>query len=146
MPAMSPTPIVSSSPADQTTPQETTIRFVNPMPGLEGYEHFILSRIDDSPVYWLQCADEPTIAMPVAEVFVIEPSYSFDLSDHDQQLLGLEEPRDALVFAVLTVTQPQGTITANLMAPVVYNLRGGSAKQIILDDGRYALRHPVKAL
>jgi flagellar assembly factor FliW len=97
-------------------------------------------------VYWLTCADEPAIAMPVAEAFVVEPSYSFNLSDHDQQLLGLEDSRDALVYAVLTVARPQGTITANLLAPVVYNLKLGTAKQLILDDGRYDLRHPVKSL
>lgn len=143
MPAMS---TVSCPPVVETVPQETALRFVNPMPGLEAYDRFILSRIDDSPVYWLQCADEPAIAMPVAEAFMVEPGYSFDLGDHDQQLLGLGDPGDALVYVVLSVAQPEGTITANLLAPVIHNVRLGTARQIILDDGRYALRHPVKTL
>lgn len=134
-----------TSPAE-TPHQAAALRFVSPMPGLDAYQCFTLTSIDDGPVYWLQCDQVPAIAMPVAEAYMVDVDYAFDLSSHDQRLLAIERPEDARVLVVLTVSQPQGEITANLMAPVVINRRLGLARQVILDGGRYGLRHPVKTL
>jgi flagellar assembly factor FliW len=124
-------------------PQEIGIHFDTGMPGLEAYRHFTLAGIDDSPVYWLQCDDEPEIALPVADAFAVAPHYTFKLSDADIHALGLRHSADALVLAVLSVPRGPGVITANLLAPIVINRNTWAARQVILDDARYSLRHPL---
>ena len=127
-------------------PREISLRFVAGMPGLEGYTRYNLIGIDDSPVYWLQCEDEPEIALPVADAFAVSPRYSFTLSTADTDLLGLGHPSDSLVLVVLTVSRGAGTITANLLAPIVVNRDTWAAKQVILDGTRHSLHHPVEMI
>lgn len=127
-------------------PQEIAVRFVAGMPGLDGYTRYNLIGIDDSPVYWLQCEDEPEIALPVVDAFAISSGYSFTLSTADTELLGLAHPADSLVLAVLTVARGTGTITANLLAPIVVNRNTWAAKQVILDGTRHSLHHPVEVI
>lgn len=127
----------------EDVPQTMSVRFVRGMPGLEQYTRFTLIALDDSPAYWLQCEDEPNIALPVADAFALAPGYSFDLPAADVRALDLDNPTDALVLAVLTVPHGPGRITANLFAPIVVNRMTWDAKQVILDGSRHSLRHPV---
>ena len=125
-------------------PEEIGLRFVAGMPGLEQYSRFTLAGIDDGPVYWLQCDDEPEIALPVADAFAVTPDYAFELSTTDADALGLEHAADALVLTVLTVPAGgSGPITANLLAPVVVNRTTWLARQVILDGTRHSLRYPL---
>jgi flagellar assembly factor FliW len=123
-------------------PRRIGVRFIAGMPGLEQYTHFTLIGIDDSPGYWLQCDEQPEIALPVADAFGVVPNYSFNMSDADAHVLGLRDAADALVLVVLTAPRG-GIITANLLAPVVVNRNSRVAKQVILDDARYSLRYPL---
>ena len=125
-------------------PEEIALQFVAGMPGLEQYSRFTLAGIDDGPVYWLQCDDEPEIALPVANAFAVAPDYSFELSTADADALGLQDAVHALVLTVLTVPAGgAGPITANLLGPVVVNRTTWLAKQVILDGTRHSLRHPL---
>lgn len=123
--------------------QRLAVRFTVGMPGFEQYTRFTLEGIDDGPIFWLACDDEPEIALPVGDIFAIEPRYAFDLPDADAQALGLSHSADALVLAVLYVPRGAGAITANLFAPIIMNRATGLATQLILDGSDYSLRHPV---
>jgi flagellar assembly factor FliW len=124
---------------------EQPVRFVAGMPGLEQYTAYTLVAIDDSPVYWLRCDDEPQIMLPVAEAFAVSPAYTFDLSEADGRDLGLTTAGDALVFVVLTLAIDCDQITANLVGPIVINRHTWFAKQVILDTGDHSLRQPLAA-
>lgn len=132
--------------ADDLRPRETTLEFVSGMPGLEAYRHFTLIGVDDEPVCWMECDDEPAIALPVVDAFAVLPEYAFQLSTADVRLLELDVASDALILAVLSARRGTAQITANLLAPVVVNRVNGRAKQVILDGTSYSLRHPVQTL
>jgi flagellar assembly factor FliW len=67
------------------------------------------------------------------------------MSAEDIRLLGLwRAPRigeDVLCLAVLSI-RPEGP-TANLLAPVVVNLRNRLAVQAVAPDSEYSHRHPL---
>jgi flagellar assembly factor FliW len=133
------------APADSAAVvSETALTFVTPLPGLEPFTTYTLIGQIDEPVYWLQCADEPSITLPLIEAGVV-PDYSFQLSTADELALGLADADDALAFVILTVPRAGGRITANLLAPIVVNRRTLAAKQVILDGSRYSVRHPLGA-
>jgi flagellar assembly factor FliW len=135
------TTVVPNRPLDLT--RETPLRFVVGMPGLEQYTAYTLIGIDGVPVFWLRCDETDGLALPLADAFAVDPAYSFALSDADVATLALDRPEDTLVFVVLTVRR-DGTITANLFAPVIVNRRSWRAKQVILDGSSYSLHHPVE--
>lgn len=129
----------------EAVPQRRAVRFVAGLPGLEEYRNYTLAAIDDGPVYWLECDEQPAIALPVADAFAVAPHYTVELYTSDCRALNITDPADALLLVVLTVPRGPGQVTANLFAPIVINRREWCAKQIILDGSHHSLRHPVGA-
>jgi flagellar assembly factor FliW len=80
-------------------------------------------------------------------VLVADPSYRLDISREDLAALGLSargRPRiakDVLCLAVVSVG-PEGP-TANLLAPLVVNLRNGKAVQALCAESGYSHRCPL---
>jgi flagellar assembly factor FliW len=134
---------LSGAPAAAPVREARRLRFVAGMPGLEEYRDWTLIPIEDCPLYWLQCEAEPALALPLADAPAVLPDYAFELSTADVYALDLRAAEEALVLVVLTVPADGGAITANLLAPVVVNVRTWAAKQVILDGTRYSLRHPL---
>jgi flagellar assembly factor FliW len=121
-----------------------TVSFDDGLPGLEEYTRFALLRFDENyPVAWLQCLTDPGVALPVIDVFAIEPGYAFDISDGDAGALGLDAPDDARVICVLVIPRELERMTINLAAPIVINARTGRAMQILLPGGDYSARAPA---
>ncbi len=105
--------------------------------GLNGFEHhhrYALIPDEDSSIEWLQSLDDPAVCFPLLEPFLFYPEYAFDLPDHDAEALGLEGPQDATVRAVITIREDPEQATANLLAPVVLNMRTGLGRQVLLQD------------
>jgi flagellar assembly factor FliW len=65
--------------------------------------------------------------------FLLRPDYKFKLNNEDQKRLKLQNAEDALVLSFVTRAENPEDFTANLLAPVVLNIRNRLAKQIILD-------------
>jgi flagellar assembly factor FliW len=57
--------------------------------------------------------------------------------------LQLKRPEDAQVLAVVKIPDDLNKMTVNLRAPIVINTVNNRAAQIVLEDERYSLRHPV---
>lgn len=141
---MSRSAAAAAMPAHEAQPAEG-LRFSMPR-GLLGFEdehEFVLVEEPDSPVCWLQASDEPQVALPVIEAFLIYPEYNFDLSDAEAAALKLEGPADATVLVVLTARAEPPMVTANLLAPIVLNRAERQALQIVLADTQYPMRYPV---
>lgn len=137
------TTLAASMPA-VTLPQETAVRFVVGLPGLDEFTRYSLISLDDGPVYWLQCTDEPAVGLPLVDAFTVDPTYAFDLPAADVYALGLNAPDEVMVLFVLTVPRGGGAVTANMLAPVVINRTSWTAKQVILEGAHYSIQAPVQ--
>ena len=75
---------------------------------------------------------------------------SLELSQEDARVLGLDAhgltaaARDILPLAILCAPE-NGPPTANLLAPVVVNLKASVAAQAVRRDSRYSHRHVLAA-
>jgi len=63
------------------------------------------------------------------------------LRNEDAAALGIEDPDDAGILAIVTLPARLEEMTANLLGPIVVNVRTRRAKQVVLDDPRYHTRH-----
>jgi flagellar assembly factor FliW len=109
--------------------------------GFPDYHRFVIvEHTRPGPLRWLLCLDEPELAFAVVEPAEFFPEYRVDA----RACLGLSAAEDVALFAIVTVPRacPAG-MSANLMAPVVVNVRTREARQVILDDGSYTTRHPL---
>jgi len=102
-----------------------------------------------SKIKWLHSADNPGLALVVADPFDLFDDYRPDVPDEIARDLGITSPGDALVLTVLTVRagQHEGeppTISANLLAPIVISQERRTGVQVVLRSGEYDVRRQVR--
>lgn len=114
------------------------------MLGISGCTRFVL--LDNnkcSSLKWLQSLDEPALTFIVANPMDFFPDYDIELSDEDIELLEIDNIDDVVVVTTVSLDRASGSLTTNLMGPIVINVRNLRAKQIVLQDDRYSTRHII---
>lgn len=125
--------------------EDSVVRVIGGLIGLSGYENFIIIRYeDDSPFYWLQCVDEPELALVMVNPLLFKPDYDPPVPMSVTQELDIQAAGEMSVFVIVTIPagNPQD-MTANLLGPLVVNPRSRRARQLVLDDRLYSHRYRV---
>jgi flagellar assembly factor FliW len=137
---------MTPSPAATLAPVVVGLTMTDPLPGFPRHRDYALVPADaDSRLYWLQSVapDGPRfLAVQTASYF---PEYAPDLPGGLCAELDLDEAAQAWLFCLVTV--PRGdaaAATVNLRAPIVVNPSAGRARQVVLADGGYSIRRPLR--
>jgi flagellar assembly factor FliW len=111
-------------------------------PGSKRY--LILSVKPNSPFRWLQSIDEPALAFLCTDPAHYVPYYAPTLSErHARDLqMNADTPRMVLCTAAIPKGKPED-MTLNLAGPIVVNAEARVARQIVLEDGAYTVKHRV---
>lgn len=113
--------------------------------GLIGFPEYtnwlILDQAKDSPFKYMQSIDEGAIAFLIADPDVLSKNHKYVpiISDED-----LEKYSDDVAMSVI-ITMPMNpnNATANLKAPIVWDLATRQGKQVISKSTAYHTRHNV---
>jgi len=124
---------------------DNIIMFPVGIPGLpEELKEFKLFAVEEnSPFFLLKSHLEEKVCFILADPFVFFPDYQVELSGPDQKELEIYDLKDAAVFCVVNMSEGLSKATVNLTAPIIINVRTGRAKQIIIADDTYDIRHPL---
>jgi len=112
----------------------------------ENSQYLLLNHKPNTPFRWLQCVDQPSLAFLVAFPEVIVPNYAPEIDDSIAKELELTEETPKMLLT--TVTIPAGKpdeMTTNLLGPIIVNGVTMRAKQVILSDDAYTVKHRVFA-
>lgn len=125
--------------------EEDVINFTRGLLGFEDVKKYlIIDNLDGAGVFkWLQSVDRPELAFVIMNPFFIVPDYQFDIPDGLVKKLEIEKPEDVAVFTIVVVPEDINKMTTNLKAPIILNTRNNRAIQMVLDDDRYRIKHPV---
>lgn len=124
--------------------EDKVILFKEGIPGLNHLKKYILIHEDEkTPLHWLQSVEDGSIALVLADPFVFKPDYAPCIHEDILTELQAETEEDLIVMTILVIPEDIKKMTANLMAPIVFNPQKRLAKQVILDKGDYPLRFPV---
>jgi flagellar assembly factor FliW len=125
---------------------ESVFEFPNGLPGFEGRRRFVpVQNPQTAPILFLQSLEEPSLCFTTLPIWVVDPQYRLCMMDQDLELLGFRpdrQPRigeEVLCLVVLSVRK-SGT-TANLLAPVVVNLKNHRAVQAVSPESAYSHQH-----
>lgn len=139
---------ISTSRFGEIAVDETRIIRMNE--GMLGFEHLkryiLITQDNETPFMWFQSVDDGSLAFVVIHSFAVKEDYEPVISDEDTQLLDLSAyagPEDVVVLSVVTIRSDPFTVTANLRAPVVVNVKRMLAKQVVLAESEYPVRHPL---
>lgn len=124
--------------------QEDILHFEKGIPGfLDEKEFVILPLSDDGTFSILQSVATPYVGFVIASPFHYIPNYEFQMEDAVVEELGLNSEKDVRVFSILSVGEPFEKTTMNLQAPVIMNTSNHKAKQVILNNTSYQIKHPI---
>ncbi|WP_051276658.1 flagellar assembly protein FliW [Desulfovirgula thermocuniculi] len=123
----------------------TILNFPAGIPGLppELKEFELLALAPDSPFFFLQSLQDENTGFILINPFFFFPTYEFELPGEETAALGISSPEQVAVFCIVNASRGLKNATVNLLAPVVVNVAAGTARQVVLVDRRYGLRHPL---
>jgi len=125
---------------------ESTLEFPQGLPGFDERRLFIAVQLPDRrPLVFLQSLEDPGLCFLTLPILTIDPQYQLRVSPEDRAVVGLAPAgpvrigADVLCLAVLSLRESGPT--ANLLAPVVVNLRIRKAVQAVAADSGYSHQH-----
>jgi len=120
------------------------VRFVE---GLLGFSRFKLYMLiphgEGGMLWWLQSEEVPELAFLLCDPRGVFPDYQVAVAKDDLTAIGAESPEDCDVWVILNVNAGESQISANLKGPIALNRETRLAKQLVLTDEQYGIRHPL---
>jgi len=122
--------------------EKRVVHFKDGIPAFEDEHEFIILPYDEeSPYYFMQSLKDPDLAFLLTIPFLFFPDYTFEIDDETLSELDIQENDNVLYYALVTI--PNGSIrymTANLLAPIIFNTKNMQAKQIVLEKTAYTTK------
>ncbi len=128
---------------------DATFQFPSGLPGFEQERRFVaVEHAASRPIVFLQSLTRPELCFITLPVLVVKPDYRLAVSAEDLQALALSGDRQpaigAEVLCLAIISVAEGRLpTANLLAPLVVNLRTRVAIQAIQEESAYSHQHPL---
>ena len=120
------------------------------LPGFENDTLFVLIELaQHAPLVFLQSLSRKELCFLAFPVQVVDREYRLGVTPEDLNALDLEPTRqpeaatEVLVLALVSL-HDKFSATANLMAPIVINLRTRQALQAIRQDSLYSHQHLIQ--
>lgn len=123
-------------------------------PGIFGFEEHrsfvLLSFLDDEGessedyILCLQSVSEPYLAFILMNPYYIEPTYDpYQMPEEELLDMGLTKTTKHSIFCIAVVKDNFEESTINLKCPLVINLENRKARQFVLKDSEYSMRHAI---
>lgn len=120
------------------------IEFPWGIPGFDGLRQFLALACSANPeIVWLQSLEDPAVALPTGDPWRFFASYDPVLPPYAVVGLDLSNPDDYSILCVVSMPGHDETLTMNLAAPIVVNLKTRRARQVMLDQPRYSVHQQV---
>jgi flagellar assembly factor FliW len=128
---------------------DSVIRLPGGLPGFEDEHEFVLiDQPSHRPLMFFQSLRTPLLCFLALPVLSVDRSYRLAVSPEDLALLGLDtsrQPRigeEVMCLSFIAAGEDRA-LSANLLSPVVINLKTRIAVQAIQTGCHYSHRHPL---
>jgi len=116
--------------------------------GILGFEdlnrYIILDHFDrESPFKWLQSVEDPSLAFVITDPLIFVPEYVAKISKEEVKSIELSDVGKALIVVIVNIKRDHSEITVNLQGPLVINTEKKLAKQVVIKESDYSVRHVV---
>ncbi len=124
--------------------EDQVIHFPTGLPGFETARKFIIMSVPEhQPFHWMECVDGNNIRFAVINPLSFRPDYQPKIKKENLDSLNIQDPKELLLYVIVTLRQPMVESTANLMGPLFINIREKLGKQIIIENDAYSLRERI---
>lgn len=120
------------------------LTFVDGLIGMEDCRRWVLlADAQNSALGWLQSLDRPEVALGVVSPRRFVAEYQVRVARREIQPLGLQNPNDAQILAI--VSHSESGLTLNLKAPLIVHVGERLGRQIVARDD-HAVQHRLQTL
>jgi len=120
--------------------------FTFPM-GLLGFgklrRFIVLDHREDSPFKWLQSVEDPDLAFIITDPLYFKRDFHIAVRRQEVGVIEPENEEDLVVSVIMTVPADPQQMSANLLAPLIFNMSNRKAMQYVLTDSRYPVKYFV---
>ena len=116
--------------------------------GILGFEDFkryiILDHFDkESPFKWLQSVEDPSLAFVITDPLLFVPDYKAKVSKEEVKGIELSDECKTIIIVIVNIKRDHSEITINLQGPIVINAEKKLAKQVVISESDYSVRHAI---
>ena len=124
--------------------RDETIYFPDGIFGFPECRTYALFRTAHSGLFWLQSTEHEALTLLLADPFVFVDGYTVELAESDALRLEARAAADVAILVTVTIAESrEQPSTANLQGPIALNLKSGRARQVIVSDPTFGVRHPI---
>jgi len=117
---------------------EDVIRFPSGIPGFEGAREFVVfTKPEHEPFHWMVSVAGPRVQFVLINPLQFRPEYDPIISSSELRDLDVRDPKELLLYTIVTVNPDMRLSTANMAGPLFVNIRTRIGKQILVDDPRW---------
>lgn len=118
--------------------------FPEGIPGLgEITQYYIIDRPELAPFKWLQACQPNYLSLMILDPLLIDSGYNVNIRKSLSAILGDFEAGDLFLQVLIVVPKDPQQMTANLLAPLVFNRKTYRAMQTVVEGHRDLLRVKV---
>ena len=122
-------------------------KIINMPMGLLGFsklkKYIILDHEPKSPSKWFQSAEEASLAFVITDPFYFKPNYKLQFKITEVGSLQPKENDELAVSVIVSIPPDPSLMTANLRAPLLFNLRNKKGMQLVIIDSEYTTKHSI---
>lgn len=128
----------------RTYKEEDVISFKKGLPGFETLNKYILFPVQENEFFSiLHSLEDTSVGLVVVSPFDLISDYEINLEDNIVENLKIEKEGDVVLVNTVTLNSNLEKTTVNLKAPIIINISKGLGEQIIVDDAKYSIKHPL---
>lgn len=91
----------------------------------------------------MACSNDPDLQFILINPLHFLADYDPRIPPHELRELDVRDPKELLLYTVVTFAPELSDSTANLLGPIFINIRTRRGKQIVIDDERYSVRERI---
>lgn len=112
--------------------------------GFARHKRFVIvDHGDDSPFKWLQSVEDPDLAFIVSDPLFFRRDYHISARRSELSVIEPGREEELVVSVIMTVPQNPQDMSANLLAPLIFNMANRKAMQHVLTDQSYPVKYFV---
>lgn len=116
------------------------------IPGFANVKKFVILDHDDiQPFYSFQSVEDEKLAFIIMDPFLFKTDYIVDVDSSVLEMnWNLEEKEDMFLYVIINATDPDPKkMTANLMGPLLINIKRNEGIQLMVGDKGYSNKHLI---
>ena len=127
---------------------DAELEFPRGLPGFNDRRRFVAVRfVESDPLVYLQSLEDPALCFITMPVLAVDPRYRLKVAGEDLDQIGLASARQPKigeeVFCLTVLSMRETGPTANLLAPIVINLKTRRAVQAIAPESAYSHQYEL---